>query len=360
MSVQSEITRLADAKSAIATAIAGKGVTVPDGTKLDGMAALIGSIANQAELESITVKTPPSKLEYAAGETFDPTGMVLTVFVGEIEVDITTGYTVTPETIAADTSQVTISYTAGGKTVTTTQAITIKLFNPIFANNSWERIIEACQSGDAKTLWSVGDEKPVTIGDTEYVLQILGFDHYDLASTDEKYGDATYNGGSNKAALCLGLKDLLNDTYTFGTVNTSKSWHGASIYNMLNNTILPSMPSDLVSGIRLVSVKSYTSAGNITDTDKILLSSTYEVLGKSSDYRESYANEEGTQYAYYKAGNSASKHNSNGDTVDYWTRSKAYHDGNWYAYVCTITSSGVNTRLAGYTEYKPVSFVINL
>lgn len=44
MSVQSEITRLANAKTAIATAIEGKGVTVPDGTKLDGMAALVESI----------------------------------------------------------------------------------------------------------------------------------------------------------------------------------------------------------------------------------------------------------------------------------------------------------------------------
>ena len=44
MSVQTEITRIESAKTAIATAIEGKGVTVPDGTKLDGMAALIESI----------------------------------------------------------------------------------------------------------------------------------------------------------------------------------------------------------------------------------------------------------------------------------------------------------------------------
>ena len=44
MSVQSEITRLADAKAAIKTAIESKGVTVPDATMLDGMAALIDAI----------------------------------------------------------------------------------------------------------------------------------------------------------------------------------------------------------------------------------------------------------------------------------------------------------------------------
>lgn len=44
MSVQSEITRLQNAKAAIKAAVEGKGVTVPDGTLLDGMAALIESI----------------------------------------------------------------------------------------------------------------------------------------------------------------------------------------------------------------------------------------------------------------------------------------------------------------------------
>ena len=44
MSVQSEITRLENAKNSISTAITNKGVTVPSGTKLDGMAVLIGSI----------------------------------------------------------------------------------------------------------------------------------------------------------------------------------------------------------------------------------------------------------------------------------------------------------------------------
>ena len=44
MSVQTEITRIESAKTAIATAIEGKGVTVPDGTLLDGMAPLIESI----------------------------------------------------------------------------------------------------------------------------------------------------------------------------------------------------------------------------------------------------------------------------------------------------------------------------
>ena len=44
MSISSEITRISNAKTAIAESIANKGVTVPSGTKIDGMAALIDSI----------------------------------------------------------------------------------------------------------------------------------------------------------------------------------------------------------------------------------------------------------------------------------------------------------------------------
>lgn len=46
MSIKTEITRLQNAKTSIKTAIEGKGVTVPDGTKLDGMAALVDSISS--------------------------------------------------------------------------------------------------------------------------------------------------------------------------------------------------------------------------------------------------------------------------------------------------------------------------
>ena len=44
MSVQTELTRITNAKAAIKTAIEGKGITVPAGTLLDGLATLIESI----------------------------------------------------------------------------------------------------------------------------------------------------------------------------------------------------------------------------------------------------------------------------------------------------------------------------
>ena len=60
MSVQSEITRLTTAKSDISTAITNKGVTVPSGTKLDGMAALIDSISGGEDVIIKQVTFKPS------------------------------------------------------------------------------------------------------------------------------------------------------------------------------------------------------------------------------------------------------------------------------------------------------------
>lgn len=83
MGVQAQIDRLASAKSAIKAAIEGKGVTVPDGTLLDGMAALIESIEaggggfqvalgtfTPAETKALNL-IPPFSIEHNAGFTPD-------------------------------------------------------------------------------------------------------------------------------------------------------------------------------------------------------------------------------------------------------------------------------------------------
>lgn len=70
MSIQTELTRIKNAKAAIKAAIEGKGVTVPDGTLLDGMASLIESIEAGGGVENVAYGsyTPASdtyKIYYA-------------------------------------------------------------------------------------------------------------------------------------------------------------------------------------------------------------------------------------------------------------------------------------------------------
>lgn len=89
MSVQTEIGRLSGAKSAIAAAIADKGVTVPDGTKLDGMAELIAGI------------------EAGGGDILGKSFICGSITPAE---DITTEYTVSHEGIALGTPQTQMYY----------------------------------------------------------------------------------------------------------------------------------------------------------------------------------------------------------------------------------------------------------
>lgn len=73
MSIQTELTRITNAKAAIKTAIEGKGVTVPDGTLLDGMASLIDSIPTgggmKVEVFSLTPAEEIRRVKYEIGET---------------------------------------------------------------------------------------------------------------------------------------------------------------------------------------------------------------------------------------------------------------------------------------------------
>lgn len=84
MSIQTELTRITNAKAAIKAAIEGKGVTVPDGTKVDGLAELIKSIeAGGSENQLVYgTYTPASDQTAAYGGSFSAEfGFVPDVFV---------------------------------------------------------------------------------------------------------------------------------------------------------------------------------------------------------------------------------------------------------------------------------------
>ena len=71
MSIQTELTRITNAKAAIKTAIEGKGVTVPDGTLLNGMASLIESIQAGGGGGACGSFTPESTINLYKGYSID-------------------------------------------------------------------------------------------------------------------------------------------------------------------------------------------------------------------------------------------------------------------------------------------------
>ncbi len=122
-----------------------KKLTIPEGYEVaEGVSDTleVNVIVKNAVLESIAVTTPPSKLSYYIGEEFDPAGMVVTAtYDDESTKDVTNKVTITSEKVvtpedgaAADKQVITISYTEGEKTQTTTLEITVE--DPIAAMNA--------------------------------------------------------------------------------------------------------------------------------------------------------------------------------------------------------------------------------
>ena len=76
---------------------------------------------------SLTVVTPPTKVEYSATQTFDPAGMVVkAVFDDNSVAIVSSDVEYSTEPLAAGTESITLSYTFNGATVTATQAISVE------------------------------------------------------------------------------------------------------------------------------------------------------------------------------------------------------------------------------------------
>ena len=77
-------------------------------------------------LSSIAITTAPAKTAYKYGEIFNPSGMVVTARYTDGQSRTVTGYTFSPNTaLGTSNTTITISYTEGDVTKTTTQAITV-------------------------------------------------------------------------------------------------------------------------------------------------------------------------------------------------------------------------------------------
>lgn len=78
------------------------------------------------EPESATVKTPATKLTYHADDELDMTGLTLEItYSDDSKAIVSTGFTGSPTTILADTTEITVTYTEGNVSVTTGYEITV-------------------------------------------------------------------------------------------------------------------------------------------------------------------------------------------------------------------------------------------
>lgn len=197
-------------------------------------------------------------------------------------------------------------------------------YDPVFANNTWEQIIEACHNNAVPETWKVADQKPMTINGVDYLIDIIGKNHDDYAD------------GSGKAPLTFQLHDCYKIAKAMhSTASNVRGWTQCSMRVEHLPTILKQMPADVQSGIREVN-KISSSGGKSpsleTTKDNLFLLSEVEVFGSSSNSLSG----EGTQYDYYKAGNSTVK-NFNGSAYDWWERSSSAGSSRYY---CNVKSTG--------------------
>lgn len=220
------------------------------------------------------------------------------------------GNTVTVTGKANGSATITISVAAGANYTAPTSktcAVTVSFLKDNFADNDWSAIIAACHSGSVPSTWVVGNSKTMTINGASYQVDIIGKNHDTYAS-----------GG--KAPLTFQLHDCYADTKAMNSSNTnSGGWTSCAMRSTHLPAILALMPTEVRSGIR--EVNKLTSAGSQSSTinttaDKLFLLSEVEIFGSTSHS----AAGEGTQYDYYKAGNSKVK-NRNGSAASWWERS---------------------------------------
>lgn len=281
---------------------------------------------------TLTAKTVAWSISKAAGSlSISPTSMTLDATTKSRTITVTRSGDGTISAVSSNTAAATVSVSGNTVTVTgkangsatitisvaagtnytapanKTCAVTVSFLKDNFADNDWASIIAACHSGSVPSTWVVGNSKTMTINGASYQVDIIGKNH-----------DTYANGG--KAPLTFQLHDCYGEAKNMNSSNTnSGGWTSCAMRSTHLPAILALMPTEVQNGIR--EVNKLTSAGSQSATinttaDKLFLLSEIEIFGSVS-YSKSG---EGTQYDYYKAGNSKVK-KFNGSAYSWWERS---------------------------------------
>lgn len=263
--------------------------------------------------------------------TMSKNGKTLTATVG------TAGYAVLHPTELGDWAVV-LTYEGVQKTkVYTLEVIGVVEVLPYtvektLEETSWADIDIISRLGIAQNYWKVGDQKTFTVNGVSYAARILGFDHDVLTTAD---GDRT------KAGISFEMVDCLNTTYPMNSASSGNTtWRNCTMRTTTVPTILNQLSADLKNVLK--SVNKLTSAGNdqstlVTTSDKLFLLSEIEIFNTTEN---SYAGE-GTQYAYYAAGNSKIKKVNNTPSV---SAHRSPAKGNSFYYTATNASGNVTMQ----------------
>ena len=280
-----------------------------------------------------------------------PSGSILDILQNSIIIDTyTLGVSETEHTFILEIGDYTVRGTLGTNTKSVDAVIDtvaqyellIKYIDPVFANNTWEMIIEACQTNEVPSTWSVGDQKEILFNGSTFHVDIIGKNH------------DTYTAGGT-APLTFQMHELHpqsgnGPSYNSPVANSKLGWDRCYIRTSLLPSYINLLPDEVKNGIK--AVNKTTAYGNnsekmVTVSDKLFLLSEIEVTGGN---KFSVAGE-GKRYAYYanRTSNNTShiKYILDGTAKTWWTRTHDRYssDGNGAVYVTTKTTTQANDRV---------------
>lgn len=241
-----------------------------------------------------------------------------------------------------------VTYTSG---LSGLSASEVSMFAEAISNNSAVTSTTSTvyiDFGSVHRKLSVGDQVTLALNGTNYAFDIIGFNH-DALTTAAAYGASTATG---KAGITLQMHDLFATTYKMNSSNTnSGGWKSSAMRTSTMATMNGYLPSAWRSVIKPVNKKAGTgdgsSSGTETVSDSCFLLAVVEIFGKTT-YSVSG---EGSQYAYYKAGNSTVK-NRSGTARNWWGRSP--HSGSSSSF-CGVMDDG-RADYAGASTTRGVAF----
>ena len=191
-----------------------------------------GGGSGSLKLESLTITKPPIKTTYKSGESFDPTGMVVTAGYGYGITSDVTGYTVSPSVLTDGTTEVTITYTEGRATKTASTPVTVEkvLVGIEVTTNPTKMVYDYLESFDPNGMavtatFSDGS----TSGVTGYTYPSTAFSTLGSQAVELSY---TYEGVTKSTSLNVTVNAIevavptQKDAPSYDGTSKSPTWNG--------------------------------------------------------------------------------------------------------------------------------------
>lgn len=209
------------------------------------------------------------------------------------------------------------------------------VFTELELTDAWTDVQYHIDQGDYATFYSVGDVIPLDVGEETINMEIVAFDHDNLAD------------GSGKAHISFVAKDLLaeskvmnNSEKTDGNGNSGYNiggWESSDMRLYCNNTIFPSISENvrnMIKSVNKISDGGYYNKVLVTTSDKIWIPSYHEVGLGGSSY---IVNGQGTTYPHFVDTSSRIKNKVDSIVDAWWLRSSYTNNKNLF---WGINSSG--------------------